>query len=688
MKKKLLIGLLASLMMVSVAAACGETQTPDNSDTGSNVTTDSGNSDTGLEASKYALTLQNGDAQETSEVEAGATLELPTPTQEGRTFTGWVDSEGNAAPAVMPDAPLTLFATWEVTAYTVNVTLPDNLGTVSVKIGVEDVYSAENEQLIYVYTNGDAIEALLTEALCAYTSNTSVYEAEGLPYDADGKLVFSELKNYEFTAKAVDRIYTVYLPNDASQDYKYGDTLALPTPDAMDGVEFVKWVYSVYNEETGESQTLDAPATVTPDIDGITFEPVWNVLPYTLTIVNGNETKTYTFGVMLDSKNDINTTVDQLAEILQSELPTSTDTVEYSWYEVVPETFELQDYTFTVKSIQTVSIPDAIAIAEALESNKSTTDLYYVKGIIVKIHDTKYGHLTIADEQGNLLYVHGTYLGNDLYENLANKPQVGDYIKYRSVIKNNNGNAQLTNARIIEFSTPETKADIYKLAEELCNLTVVAKIAVAGDVTLPTAGVTYTDAVIAWTSSNADIAAVNGGTVTFTLPAEATTITLTATLTLGEATLSQSYAVEVDAAPKATEKTVTWNAGTQKGTKNANEEYVISEDLTISSHNNGCYFTTQLQIYQSATENGYVVCKYSGVVSKLTLNMGYKKATMAVYGSTDGETWQEIGQIVTTTTGFLDYELNVDATKGYTYIKLDAVGNQLRVKTIEAVINC
>ena len=157
---------------------------------------------------------------------------------------------------------------------------------------------------------------------------------------------------------------------------------------------------------------------------------------------------------------------------------------------------------------------------------------------------------------------------------------------------------------------------------------------------------------------------------------------------MGEATLTQSYAVEVAAAPKATEKTITWVAGEQTGTSNANESYVISEDLTISSHNNGCHFTTQLRIVDSAAVDGYVVCKYSGAVSKLTLNMGYKKAIMAVYGSTDGETWEEIGQIETTTLSYEVYELNVDATKGYTYIKLDAVGSQLRVKTIEAVINC
>ena len=134
-------------------------------------------------------------------------------------------------------------------------------------------------------------------------------------------------------------------------------------------------------------------------------------------------------------------------------------------------------------------------------------------------------------------------------------------------------------------------------------------------------------------------------------------------------------------------KTITWVAGEQIGAQYVDESYVVSEDLTISSHNNGCHFTTQLRIYDSSSNNGHVIFQYSGVVSKLTLNIGYKRATMAVYGSTDGETWQEIGQIATTTTGFLDYELNVDATKGYTYIKLDAVGNQLRVKTIEAVID-
>ena len=154
---------------------------------------------------------------------------------------------------------------------------------------------------------------------------------------------------------------------------------------------------------------------------------------------------------------------------------------------------------------------------------------------------------------------------------------------------------------------------------------------------------------------------------------------------------SNTYtAVYKDAAPSTPtveEKAVSWVAGTNVGTQYANDTYVVNDDLTISSHNKGCHFTSELRIYDSTTYQGWAMMQYSGAVDSLTFNLGYKKTALLVYGSTDGATWESVGTITLTATTYNDYTLDVDETKGYTYIKIDpSGGQQVRVKRIDAVI--
>ena len=137
--------------------------------------------------------------------------------------------------------------------------------------------------------------------------------------------------------------------------------------------------------------------------------------------------------------------------------------------------------------------------------------------------------------------------------------------------------------------------------------------------------------------------------------------------------------------PVLVEKTISWTAGTHTGTQYANETYVVSDDLTMSSHNKGCHFTAQLRIYDSSTNDGWVILQYSGAVSSLAFNMGYKESNLNIYGSTDGNVWEEVGTIATVT-AYKDYNIDVDETKGYTYIKLDPSGAQIRITKIDAVI--
>ena len=518
------------------------------------------------ETTSYELTVVVGDPFDPASIStyymaAGAELDLDVPMTEGKTFAGWVtityeidewemETEViNPAPATMPEEALTVHATWNVIPYTITVTLPDNAGTVTVDIGIEDVYDEDWNTIVYDYTNGYGVEYAIGEALKKVQTETVAYEVEGLTYDEEGTAVFSELKNYEFTAKAVERVYTVYLPDSSTQEYKYGDTIELPTPEPMEGAEFVKWVYYAYNEELGDFDVLDVPETATGAIDEASFKQIWNVTPYTLTIKQeGQEDMVFTFGAMTDFENGIESTVEDLARILSFNLPESTEKVTYSYSPEVPETFALQNYEFTIVETpiyDTLTIPEAIELGKTFEHNTYSTDKYYVTGIVKNVYNTQYGNMYIVDEDGNELTVYGTYdaTGEKRYDAMANAPQAGDTVKLLSVVGLYSNAPQLKNAWILEV-TPAS--DAAKIAIEKAALTVTNSCTGATEIELATAGAVRADVVITWTVvAGSDIATYADGKLTITNPAAETTVTVKATLTCGETKDEASFNIVV-----------------------------------------------------------------------------------------------------------------------------------------------
>ena len=626
----------------------------------------------------FTLTLKNGNPMaggtaETYEYVAGATLELPTLEAEGKNFLGWFDIEGNAAPATMPAESTAFFANWEVIPYT--LTIVNGEKTTEITFGVE-----------YTMTGIDVTVAdlayVLADNLPADTIETIYSWKEALPE------TFA-LQNYTFTVVATEAPkYNVTLRNGSPMmggtteilSFYAGETVEIPELSDVEGKKFLGW----YGMDENGDLTVAAPATM-PAKD-LAFFATWEIIPYTLTIKqDGAEDKVFTFAV--EYTNDIMIAVTDLAYVLEDNLPASTDTVIYEYAEAIPESFTLQNYTFTVNSITTLSIPEAVALGESKAHDKYTTEEYLVSGVVVNVANTTYGNLTIADDAGNTLYVYGTYNDGSRYDKLEKKPVVGDAIQYRSIVGQYNGTAQLRDAEIVSFNTPETVADIYKVVAESFLVSTNNTITAAGDVTVATAGKTYADVAIAWTSSNTAIAAINGNTITYTLPAESTEITLTATLSLGEVSKQVALTIKVSAAPVAGEKTVSLDFSTITGdTQYVDASYTISEDLTVSTHNKGCHINTQLRIYDSSSNNGWAILTCSGVVSKLVINVGNKAATLAVYGSTDNSTWEKIEDI-TTTAAYKDKTVTVDAAKGYKYIKLDAVGAQLRIASLSVTMS-
>lgn len=159
----------------------------------------------------------------------------------------------------------------------------------------------------------------------------------------------------------------------------------------------------------------------------------------------------------------------------------------------------------------------------------------------------------------------------------------------------------------------------------------------------------------------------------------------TVTVTYDENTVSKSveYTITVNPAGSAPDPVTInvvfseYTAGTQYAD---NEVHEINDALIL--YTTDCHFTTQLRIYSSSTYNGFVVSnQLPGVITEMAFNAGYKADKLVVYGSTDGETWNEVGKI-TTTSSYEDYNLDFGATS-YCYFKLDVEGSyQVRIASM------
>ena len=120
-----------------------------------------------------------------------------------------------------------------------------------------------------------------------------------------------------------------------------------------------------------------------------------------------------------------------------------------------------------------------------------------------------------------------------------------------------------------------------------------------------------------------------------------------------------------------------YTAGTQYA---ENEKHDLGDGLVI--YTTDCHFTSELRIYSSSTNNGYVVSDaLPGTITKMTFNAGNKKDNLDIYGSNDGATWTKVGQVAVTSTSYKDYSF--DFSGSYTRFKIDVEGsNQVRLKSM------
>ena len=99
----------------------------------------------------------------------------------------------------------------------------------------------------------------------------------------------------------------------------------------------------------------------------------------------------------------------------------------------------------------TLTIEQALALGASKEHNTYTEGKYYVIGEITEIYNTQYGNMRIKDAAGNILTVYGTYNADGTvgFQNMTDKPAVGDTIKVYGIIGQYNGTPQMKNGWII-----------------------------------------------------------------------------------------------------------------------------------------------------------------------------------------------------------------------------------------------
>ncbi len=97
-----------------------------------------------------------------------------------------------------------------------------------------------------------------------------------------------------------------------------------------------------------------------------------------------------------------------------------------------------------------LSIKDAIALGASKEHNVYTEGKYYVTGTITEISNETYGNMKIADKDGNVLTIYGTFDadGTNRFDKMETKPAVGDTVTIYGIIGQYNGTPQLKNGWI------------------------------------------------------------------------------------------------------------------------------------------------------------------------------------------------------------------------------------------------
>jgi len=319
-----------------------------------------------------------------------------------------------------------------------------------------------------------------------------------------------------------------------------------------------------------------------------------------------------------------------------------------------------EEYTVEVIEIPTLTIPEALELGVANGENVYTEEEYLISGTITGYYENANsetrGLVYITDEEDNRILVYGLYdADGNAYSDMIEKPIIGYTITVRSTVGNYRGTAQLRNAVIMSQTAP---TDAYKVNVEVGALVIEETLIGAQELPLPTAGETFTDVAIAWEVTAGGNASVVNNVLITTNPTEDTQVTLTATLTLGEAVETKilyvmvKHLAEGEVAPATASMSVFGTTGTLNGTviSWSSDYFDVINEKGASTTNIRTSDSNHYRVYKNSTlkfvgTNGATITQ----VSVTCTSTDYATALQTSTINTTGVTATVSGSVVTYT---------------------------------------
>ena len=347
-------------------------------------------------------------------------------TKAGYTFDGWYNGETKVTEITTGTyGNMTLVAKWTADLYTISYDLADG------------VNSPENPTS---YTIESGLITLKDPTRVGYTF-AGWFNGEQLVTTIDS----NTLENISLTAKWTVNSYKLTFDVDGNlteKTFKYGESItAIENPTKV-GHTFVGW-----SEELPETM----PA------NDITVEAKWAINSYDITYDLA--------GGVNNSENPTTYTIESGLITLKN--PTREGYTFLGWYNgeqlvTIIDSNTLENITLTAKWKITTdhegteddpySVDDALKVAGTLTKGNSTTDKYYIKGIVSEITElsTSYGNATfkITVDGKTILVFRAKNEGNQNFTS-TDDLYVGDEVVIYGNITNYNGTLEITNCYVV-----------------------------------------------------------------------------------------------------------------------------------------------------------------------------------------------------------------------------------------------
>ena len=347
-------------------------------------------------------------------------------TKAGYTFDGWYNGETKVTEITTGTyGNMTLVAKWTADLYTISYDLADG------------VNSPENPTS---YTIESGLITLKDPTRVGYTF-VDWYNGEQLVTTIDS----NTLENISLTAKWIVNSYKLTFDVDGNlteKTFKYGESVtAIENPTKV-GHTFAGW---------SKELPVKMPA------NDLYVSATWTVNSYDITYDLA--------GGINNSKNPTSYTIESGLITLKN--PTREGYTFLGWYNggqlvTIIDSNTLENITLTAKwkittdhegtEVDPYSVDDALKVAGTLTKGNSTTDKYYIKGIVSEITElsTSYGNATfkITVDGKTILVFRAKNEGNQNFTS-TDDLSVGDEVVIYGNITNYNGTLEITNCYVV-----------------------------------------------------------------------------------------------------------------------------------------------------------------------------------------------------------------------------------------------